>query len=467
MYKVIAHICWGLIFSCLALPAVAANHHLAVNHRAVNHAVLGLVRPAPYTIIAPPQNEKYRKQALHWLHALQQQHALDTQDKIAFIARQLGTIPYQAIGANGEGDWDPDYMTNRRSGAWHINQEPVYRTDGFNCQTLVTFVLALLASHQDVQFEPNIIRINYGAAGIPGKPYVIHYYNRNNFTSVDFNPVNERHGYIKNITLPKFFPHATQKITASILRDKWFALQGDTQHLHNTVRVFDKKIGLAMSGRMQHYPPAAVRRYIAAKQLASVTYIPLLQSNKTQGLFLQSKSGDYTPNAALFKRLAHYAAPAVIEIVRDPNKWHINGKKISIKVGSPVIISHMGVIYNHHFNRGDLIANEVICHRTVHAKQRCEVEHQLCRKKLGCQRLMMLQATDAYPNSFVFWQGKDDVRHCTSLAEAQQETKVRAHTKRFISCNRVVALRLQDYLAQQLSLGEASLLGVHFEKIEI
>lgn len=91
----------------------------------------------------------------------------------------LGT-PY-ILGAQGEGE------------RGEFDQFPLCRFDGFDCLTFVNNILALSFSHDIKSFEHYLLHLNYYEA-LPK------YENRFHFMSLDWNPQNQRQGFLRDIT---------------------------------------------------------------------------------------------------------------------------------------------------------------------------------------------------------------------------------------------------------------------------
>lgn len=205
--------------------------------------------------------------------------------------------PY-LLGALGEGKYG------------QYDQNPLYRTDAFDCETYVDTVLALFVSHNINDFEKNIISIRY-ANNIPS------FRTRNHFTHIDWNTHNQRKGYITDITAT-LFPQEHKISRTYINKPAWFnhlsysalkllAAPANPNELLNRLHAESKK---------------------TKGQLSVLNYIPLSALFDHQG----------NPNMALFNRIPDNV---VIEIVR-PN-WDLQKA-----IGTQLDISHMGFgIYQH------------------------------------------------------------------------------------------------------------------------
>jgi hypothetical protein len=104
----------------------------------------------------------------------------DFQDRIDFFSQAFLDHPY-LNGALGEGE------------SAEFDQQPLYRTDYFDCLTYVNTVLALALSNNLEVFCRNILRLNYRDS----RPL---YENRYHFTSIDWNAAHEKSGLFSDIT---------------------------------------------------------------------------------------------------------------------------------------------------------------------------------------------------------------------------------------------------------------------------
>lgn len=104
---------------------------------------------------------------------------LDSVDaKINWLSGYFLSKPY-VLGALGEGV-NGEY-----------DQYPRFRVDGFDCLTFVETTLALSLSHNPLEFEKTLARIRYHNGQID-------YFQRNHFTSLDWNAHNAN--LVKDIT---------------------------------------------------------------------------------------------------------------------------------------------------------------------------------------------------------------------------------------------------------------------------
>ncbi len=343
--------------------------------------------------------------------------------------------PYIGVGAEGEGDWSP-YDFNQR-GYPHIQQDPVYRTDSFVCNTFVQTVLALLHANNLSDFEKSYLTISYGTAGIG--PSNIFFYNRNNFTSIDFNPVNQRNGILQDVTDTSVFSNYVKTNTTLIDRQAWFNQKFSPGMISKSVRVLHASDGPAMVRRAQNNYPQPFHQFPIVKSV--ITYIP----KSVLVLAKYSPSGElmYHGNEALIQKLP---TPAVVEIVRDPRRWTVNGKLVSDLQGTNIDISHLGFIHKAYFKQNQLIYHRVSC-QEINGQKICTNEPIYCQQPGGCTRIMFDHATDAY-TAGCFYPNED----------------------KKVACNRVTSLPLGDYLASfnwghYIYMDDQSLLGIHVEKI--
>src|SRR5437867_2253456 len=103
-----------------------------------------------------------------------------------------------------------------------------------------------------------------------------------------------------------------------------------------------------------------------------MAYIP------KEKLALQQTTGHYQPNQALLDSIP---TPAVVEIVRDANKWTIGGKNIKYVIGSELSISHMGLLYRQRFKYGEVIYQKITCDYDEQRQKVCSVTPVVCEKE--------------------------------------------------------------------------------------
>lgn len=216
-------------------------------------------------------------------------HARLDADSRAFLGQ-----PY-LLGALGEGP-------NGK-----FDKDPLYRTNGFDCLTFVSTMLALVESNNLDQFKKNILTVRYHN----DSPSFV---TRNHFTSVDWNPHNQNNGYIKDVT-KQLFPKVYKIATADINRPAWFAtLKRDNIKLFTRPsRTQGQELYQQLHGLAKQTKPA----------VSHLPYVPLTALYDANG----------KPNMQLFDRIPD---AAIIEIVR-PN-WDL--QKL---IGTNLNISHLGL----------------------------------------------------------------------------------------------------------------------------
>jgi Protein of unknown function (DUF1460) len=376
-------------------------------------------------------------------------------DKVTNIIQTAGNYLAQVSygGNEGEGNWcDGDL---NKGECMHIQQDPVYRTDTLNCTTLVQLVLGLINSNNLNDFEHNILNIEYGAETNYGhRPEErLAYSNRNNFADGDFNPVNQKSGLLTDVTDAGIFSQYASSITANITRANWFAFQAKPEAISDNVRVFDDKTGVRMAQKFSYgygsfYQP----------QVVAIKYIPKFS-------LVNAKIGqdiEYAPNEYLINQIP---TPAVVEIIRDDRQWFINGVNIVDLIGSGTSVSHMGFLYRQHFNKGDTIYQKTYCTLNSQQKKECSVAPVICDKQGGCTKTMMLAATSAYPNGFVWSENKN-----TGVYDCTDPSLVPAGATVLSACNRVIAMPFGDYITFQYNgnytyLNSPSIVGFNVQKI--
>ncbi len=376
----------------------------------------------------------------------------DFNTQITLISQKLADIPYLGTAAAmGEGDWQPDSSVYQ-GGAVHVQQDPVYRLDGLNCQTFVQVAMALLHATNQDNFDQHILKIAYGAAGNNLEDGMVHFYNRNNFVSGDFNPVNEKNGLLRDATSEGNLKELTKTTSATITRQQWFLKKQDglTNPVTSPVRVLSDLDGPKMIERfVTLYSKLPYPNFDSEK--VSLTYIPKEQ------LATKQSDGSYQSNQAVLDAIP---VPSVVEIVRDVKKWNMGVNNIREIIGSELNVSHMGLLYRQTFKQGQVIYQKIFCHYDEGQKKVCDVTPIVCQKN-QCNELMFSQATNTYPDGY-YWYQKESNYVCTSDKPADNIKST--------SCNRVEQLPLADYITrQQYSahpfMDTASIVGIHVEKL--
>jgi len=385
-----------------------------------------------------------RAKVTHILSVLNRKPATDANAKLALIASQLIDIPYLHQNGMGEGDWQPKSMVYLPN-AIHLKQHPVYRLDGLNCQTLVQVAMAFYLSNRLSSFDQHYLKIAYGAAHNPlGE--IVHYYNRNHFIDADFNPVNQKHGWLSDVTTAS--PYA-RKIHANVTRQQWFLRQ--RYHLTDNIQVLKDSSGPLMLNRFKTIYTALPFPHFDHEDI-TISYLP------KEILALRQEDDTFKPNQPLLNKIP---TPAIVEIIRDPEIWNDYGIKIKNILGTEETVSHLGLLYRQTFKRGALIYQKIACNVDNTRKKNCEVTPIFCQKKI-CKELMFTHATNAYPKKYYWYLSSEGKYVCSShLPESGTA---------YTSCNRVVSLPFYDYLTDyQLgyywNMDVTSILGVHVEKL--
>ncbi len=384
-----------------------------------------------------------RAQAI--LHTLQpyRQQSADTQ--IAVMGNELADLPYIFQGGVGEGDWQPASSVYK-PGAAHVMQNPVYRFDGFDCQSFVEVIMALLHAKTLDDFDSQILDISYGAAGNPGGE-IVHYYNRNNFVDGDFNPVNQRNGRLVDITTKGVLAPYASETSATLTRQNWFSFQRHNMRAH--VRVLENEDAAAMVRRFRTVYSNLNFPHFDSERV-TISYIP------KDLLALRKDEGGYEPNQALLDKIP---TPAIAEVVRDVKVWG-KGRAREL-IGSELNVSHFGVLYRQTFKSGELIYRRITCDFDAFYQKACHVQPIKCENK-ECKVLMFMHATDAYPVGFFWYQQNDGNYVCTRTPPAPGAN--------YSHCNRVERIPFYDYISDYQFkfywyLTEPSILGYHFEKL--
>jgi hypothetical protein len=223
--------------------------------------------------------------------------SLPTHKKLEKISLFFIGRPYK-FGPLGEGE------------KGQYNQNPLYRTDGFDCLTYVETVLALTYASNLEEFKPTINKLRY-------KTNQPKFTERNHFMSADWNNANNRKGLVKDITLEiKDTNSEPVALLARTIIDKpsWY------KHF--------KASDLALNDPSQNKTHLILLHSEAKKmkeEPAATPYIPLT--------VLLNKKGE--ANGYLFSQIPN---GSIIEIVR-PN-WSLKDK-----IGTNLNVSHLGFAF--------------------------------------------------------------------------------------------------------------------------
>nr|WP_165482735.1 N-acetylmuramoyl-L-alanine amidase-like domain-containing protein [Legionella gresilensis] len=193
-----------------------------------------------------------------------------------------------------------------------FDQFPQYRTDGFDCETYVTTVIALAFANELNDFKECLKKIRYFEGQVD-------YLTRNHFTGLDWNYNNQRQGFFKDITTSfrdKNNQSIAQIATAVIDKPAWYKFKSA-----ETIRL-KQKDNQEQAKRLEKLKQMGSRLPRSKEQ---VPYLPLTA--------FFNKKGE--PNYNLFNQIPN---GAIIEIVR-PN-WELNKK-----IGTNLNISHLGFAF--------------------------------------------------------------------------------------------------------------------------
>jgi hypothetical protein len=389
-----------------------------------------------------------RATAQYLLTQLEPYRQQNRNTQLAFIAEQLTDIPYSRTWSVGEGDWQPRSLTYK-PGALHLNQNPVYRFDYLNCQTLVQVTMALLYSQNLNQFDKNILKISYGAAGNPNGE-IVHYYNRNHFVDADLNPINEKNGWLSDVTTQGDLAPFAQTTAATLTRQQWFLTQ--QKNLSAVVQVLSDQDGKAMVKRF-HTMYSHLDFPHFTREKIRLAYIP-----KT-ALVITESGGSYRPNQALLDAIP---TPAIAEIVSDTKRWVVHHENIKASIGTELNIPHLGFVYRKIFHRGEVIYQQIDCKKDNDSHKTCSVTPKVCQDA-QCHELMFVHATDGHPDGY-YWYQENNGRYVCS-AERPRDNR------RYTTCNRVENIPLFAYIteyqyAHYRYMNNPAILGIHFEKLQ-
>ena len=227
------------------------------------------------------------------------EHITDLDQRIAFFSEAFLEKPYQ-LGSLGEGH-------NAL-----FDQQPIYRTDSFDCLTYVSTVLALSLGHNVDEFRKTLISIQYQH----GK---VDYFNRNHFTSLDWNINNQKMGYLKDIT--------------SLIYNQagWPIYKTSRTYINKKAWYQKKKIDSLKS-------LLAITKNMAMRKLEELRAQGQLQNNSYSHI-------NYIPLTELFDRngnpnfyvFSQFQNGTIIEIVCPDCK-------LANKIGTNLHVSHLGFV---------------------------------------------------------------------------------------------------------------------------
>jgi hypothetical protein len=154
-------------------------------------------------------------------------------DRLAYVSQAWIGRPYLNNGPLGEGE----------NGVY--DQDPLYRTDGFDCTTFVetTLAVAQAANVDDFLNILNHIRYQDG---------VIDFTKRNHFIEIDWNPNNESAGFLKENTVESATkPEQLAESIVNISKKNWYqnmTLASLKLHTLNPVLLLERLTQLRAEG---------------------------------------------------------------------------------------------------------------------------------------------------------------------------------------------------------------------------
>lgn len=247
-----------------------------------------------HSIGAPEQARENIEQFYQAHPALQK---LPTKQRIKLISAYFLGKPY-LLGPLGEG---PEGL---------FDQNPLYRTDAFDCVTYVSTVLAIANAKNIHDFEQKMKEINYANGHVS-------FIDRNHFMSVDWNPNNLNNGLISEYT-NKIVGTDGQPLTVTAVttidKPAWY------QRLtHNHIKLAKSLTEQEQQQRLEELKQLGKALPV---QKSALDYLPLTAMFDQQG----------KPIPFVFKQIPD---SSIIEIVRPD--WNIKDK-----VGTNMHVSHLG-----------------------------------------------------------------------------------------------------------------------------
>jgi hypothetical protein len=190
-----------------------------------------------------------------------------------------------------------------------FDQDPLYRTDVFDCLTYVETVIALAEANDLQQFKKIINNIRYHDGEVS-------YVARNHFISVGWNPNNQHNGYLHDVTTQFSVPYKIAKTTINI--PNWYRyLPLSTLKMFQPISAEEAQ-NLLVELHDQSKQVVAIR--------SAMPYLPLDE-------LFSYQSGQKVPNNAVF---AEVPTASVIELVRP-------GWDLTKKIGTHLNVVHMGI----------------------------------------------------------------------------------------------------------------------------
>lgn len=232
---------------------------------------------------------------LEIVHILQEKKVLSSQSlsqRIEEISQDFVGRSYldNALGEGPQGVFD---------------QDPLYRTDAFDCMTYVSTVLALAHAHNLNEFQQNILQLNYHSAEAD-------FFQRDHFVSIDWNIQNQQKHYLQDIT--KEISSAILIAHANIDKPNWYR-HLTAKNLKQTKKISNQKTENLMKQLHAHSTKeVTVESYLE--------YIPLEN--------IVSKN-----NQLNLQILNKIPSGAILEIVEA-------NKDFTRKIGTHLNVAHMG-----------------------------------------------------------------------------------------------------------------------------
>lgn len=241
----------------------------------------------------------YDKKISRIIVQLQSRQLNTMADRINFLTELFLNSPY-LLGGLGEGK------------KAKFDRSPPYRTDKFDCLTLVSTVLALANADDLNAFKGHIKNIRYHGDSSQ-------YQNRNHFMTVDWNYWNQKKGYMLDITDQIVDAHGVlyaKHAETYINKKRWY----QKKHASN-IKMF-KRPSKAISEQL------LIELHSLSEEVENISsrvdYIPISSFFDEQGK-VKTAVLDQLPNGA------------IIEIVRP-------GWDLTKEIGTRLNISHVGFL---------------------------------------------------------------------------------------------------------------------------
>jgi len=221
------------------------------------------------------------------------------EDNVEVVSSVFLGRKYNTLGPLGEG-YSAKY-----------DQDPLWRTDEFDCTTYVETVMAILLSDSIDEFKQRMNMIRY----LNGE---ISFVNRNHFTSLDWIPRNIDQGYIEDITNEVFEYDEVLEAETIINKKNWYKKMGEARVSLSSKSNRSKSVALKeLREEGVDFEP----------EIATINYMPInkiFNANKSvkKSVFSKIKSGH------------------IINIVR-PN-WNLEKY-----IGTNLNVSHQGFAIRH------------------------------------------------------------------------------------------------------------------------